>query len=94
MADNGDSTLSGIWDSCQQKQQNEKAQRERTAARYRAAANDLGAAPGQKPGEWQLECPHCGVVTFISEEGRVYRRSSRGCAATAAIEQFCTSRRE
>jgi hypothetical protein len=87
MADNSDSKLSGIWDSCQQKQQNEKAEQERAAARYRAAANDLGAAPGQKPGEWQLQCPHCGLVTFISEKGCVYRRSSRECAATAAIAQ-------
>jgi hypothetical protein len=83
-----------FWDACKEKLDNENAQRDRTAARYRTAAKELGAVPGEKPGEWQLRCPHCGVVTIISEDGWVGRRGPGpgSCTATGEIQRYCASR--
>jgi hypothetical protein len=87
-----------IWDACKQQQDREQARKQNIAARYRARAKELGAQPGEKPGEWQLQCPHCGAVTFVSERGEVYRRQGSDphphhtCAATSAIQQYCSGR--
>jgi len=80
-----------VWDGCRDALANETARRERIAAQYRGAAVELGALQTDKPGEWELRCPHCGVVTFVAEEGKVFTRgaSPKTCPATDQITRRC-----
>jgi hypothetical protein len=80
----------GIWDACRSQRESIAARKALVAERVRRVAQALGAVPGAKDGEWQLLCPHCHQITFLSEtEGEVFTRGRANpiCGATAAIGQ-------
>jgi hypothetical protein len=56
-----------IFETCRAQRESEAARRERIARRVREVAQELGAIPGERDGEWELVCPYCGQITYISE---------------------------
>jgi hypothetical protein len=68
--------IDSIWDVCRSNRQAEAERKNWVAERVNLVARELGAGPGVRDGEWELKCPHCGRITYISE--------SKGCAFAAS----------
>jgi hypothetical protein len=79
-----------VWDSCRERIAAETARKTHVAIRVREVAQKLGAIPGEEDGVWELACPYCGQITYISEgKGYAFVRAvaRRSCPATALIAQ-------
>jgi hypothetical protein len=82
--------MRSIFEACRAQRESETARREWIARQVREVAQELGAIPGEEDGVWELACPHCGQITYISEtKGCAFVRASarKNCAATALIAQ-------
>src|SRR5262245_16016853 len=63
------SIMDDMWSECYEQQRANNAHALKFAERLRALVQELGAKPSeQRPGEWELECPHCLRTLYLRED--------------------------
>jgi hypothetical protein len=84
-----------VWDVCREQVAAQAEGMPDVSQRVRTVAQELGAVRCvNNAREWSLQCPHCGQLIFISEEGRHYQyvfirgREPSNCAAIRVIAEM------